>query len=367
MSFYSKNENFIRIKFYSDMKGMSLEQKIFYYNSYLRKDTIRRLKEYLKSLGEELENEDLNIEDLDLFTKSQNEFQNKIKFYQEIIDLLKDFEFESILFSIYFEESSKELLFALGEELIKNRPDDFHDNFLILDSLNKNRDLTKLILTEHLNLTSNDWLEESVNRNPIIKKLIEWIGLKIIENDTESDIKLVLFHYAKFWKTKYSNPYNEIKGIILFNDLITTLKKELQNMKIDLKNNLNELFFYLDSLFYHIDLPPFLENEMTSRKSKTQGYEIKKNEFNLLLEESSKYLINYDKLTNQELYDRYFDSNETIQKKIFEIIKTRFSNNYKCNENEIEYFIENFLSKNNDSQQLIKYFIKINYLFNHFI
>ena len=34
-------------------------------------------------------------------------------------------------------------------------------------------------------------------------------------------------------------------------------------LKIDLKKNLNELSYYLNSLIYNIDLPPFLENENT--------------------------------------------------------------------------------------------------------
>ncbi len=367
MSFLDKNKNFINIKFHSDMRGMSLDQKLFHYNTSLKKDTLKRLKEYLKNSEDEIDNEDFKNEDLNLFTSTQKVLQNKTRDYLEIIDLLKDFEFESILYSIYFEDSNKKLLSLLDDKLIKNKPIDFHDEFLILDSLKNNGNLTQIILTEHLNLTDKDWLEESVNRNPIVKKLTEWLGLKLIQNNTESEIKLVLFHFAKFWKTKYTNPYNEIKGIVLLNDLISTLRKELQNLKIDLKKILNELFFYLDSLFYDIDLPPFLENELTLRKSKIPGYEIKKNELKLLLEESCNYLINYDKLTNKELFIKYFDSNENIQRLIFENIKNRLSNNYKCNENEIEYFIEHFLSNNNDSQQLIKYFFKSNYLFNCYI
>ena len=363
MSFFSKNENFIRIKFHSDMRGMSLEEKIFHYNSYLKKDTLKRLKDYLKSSEEELENDDFNGDDLNLFTSSQNQLQNKTRNYIEVIELLKEYEYESILHSIYFEDSSKQLLSILGEQLIKNKPNDFQDKFLILDSLNKSGDLTKIILTEKLNLTNNDWLDENSNRNPIVKKLTEWIGLKLIESNTESEIKLVLFHYAKLWETKYSNPYNEIKGIVLLNDLISTLKKELQNLKINLKILLNELYLILESLFFKINLPPFLENEFTLRNSKMQGYGIKKNEFSLLLEESCKYLINYDKLSNKELFEKYFDSDETIQKLIFETIKNRFSNEYIPNSNDIYYLKENYLDFKNDSQKLIEFYIRINYFF----
>lgn len=363
MSFFSKNENFIRIKFHSDMRGMSLEEKIFHYNTYLKKDTLKRLKDYLKSSEEELENDDFNSDDYNLFTSSQNQLQNKTIDYIEVIELLKEYEYESILNSIYFEDSSKQLLPILSEQLIKNKPNDFQDKFLILDSLKNSGDLTKTILTEKLNLTNNDWLEKNIKVNPIEKNLTEWIGLKLIEINTESEIKLVLFHYAKFWKIKYSNPYNEIKGIILLNDLISILKRELQSLKIDFKKILNELYLTFDSLIFNINLPPFLENEFTLRKSKIQGYEIKKNEFNLLLEKSCKYLINYDNLSNKELFKKYFDSDETIQKLIFEIIKNRFTNDYIPNSHDIDCFNENYLQCKNDSQKLIEFYIRINYFF----
>ncbi|WP_026708925.1 hypothetical protein [Flavobacterium frigidarium] len=363
MSFFSKNENFIKIKFHSDMRGMSLEQKIFHYNKYLKKDTLKRLKEYLQRSEEELKNEDLNSEDFNLFTSSQNELQNKTRDYLEVIDLLKDFEFESILNSIYFEGFNKQLLSVLGEQLIKSKPIDFQDKFLILNPLKNNEDLAKIILTEQLNLTNNDWLIESVNQNPIVKKLTVWIGLKLIEKNSESEITLVLFHYAKFWKTKYSNPYNEIKGIVLLNDLILTLNKELQNLKINFKIVLNELSKILDSLLFNINSPPFLENELTLRNSKVPGYGKKLNEFNLLLEQSCKYLVNYDKLSNKELFKKYFDADESIQKLIFEIIKNRFSNEYIPNSYDIDYFNENYLQCINDSQKLNEFYNRINYLF----
>lgn len=363
MSFFSKNENFIRIKFHSDMKGMSLEQKIIHYNTYLKNDTLKRLKEHLKNSEEELENEDFKSEDFNLFTSSQNQLQNKTRDYLEVIELLKEYEYESILYSIYFEESHKHLSFVLNEQLIKNKPNNFQDKFLILDSLKNSEDLTKIILTEKLSLTNNDWLEKNVKVNRIEKKLTEWIGLKLIESNTESEIKLVLFHYAKFWKIKYSNPFNEIKGIILLNDLISILKRELESLKIDFKNILNELYLIFDSLIFNINLPPFLENEFTLRKSKIQGYEIKKNEFNLLLTQSCEYLINYNNLTNKELFEKYFDSDETIQILIFSIIKNRFSNDYIPNSHDIDYFNENYLQCTNDSQKLIEYFIRINYFF----
>jgi len=133
-------------------------------------------------------------------------------------------------------------------------------------------------------------------------------------------------------------------------------------LKIDFKKNLNELYLIFDSLFFNINLPPFIENKFTLRKAIISGYEIKKNEHNLLLEESCEYLINYDKLSNKELFKKYFDSNGTIQELIFDVIKNRFSKEYIPNNLDIDYF-NNFLNNNNDNQNLIKYFFSLNYFF----
>ncbi|HEU4790069.1 MAG TPA: hypothetical protein VFS71_10310 [Flavobacterium sp.] len=228
----------------------------------------------------------------------------------------------------------------------------------------KNGDLSKSILIEKLNLTKNDFDEEKVNRNPIVKKLTEWISEKLIENNTESEIKLILFHYTKIWNLKYSSPYNEIKGIVLLNYMIASLQKYLPDLKIDFNRTLVELNSFFDFLFIQISLPPYLENENSLRTPKLGGYEIKKEEFNLLQKESCKYLINYGKQSINELFKIYFESNETIQKLILEIIKEKYSKGYIPNKFDIDFFNEIYLKESNDSQKLIDYFIRINYFFN---
>jgi hypothetical protein len=345
------------------MKGMSFEKRISHYNTYLKYDTLKRLKEYLKSNVDELENTDFIRENSNLFTSSQNQFQNKINIYTEIIELLVEYEFETILLILYFEELNVQLFNVLGEKLTKNKPIYFQDKFLILNSFEKGFEITKIVLTEKLNLTNIDWIEKKSMGNPIEKKLTEWIGLKIIESNTESEIKLVLFHFTKYWKTKYSNPYNETKGVVLLNDLILILKKNLHCLKIDFKKILAELYDIFDSLIFSFNLPPFLENEFSLRQSKIQGYKLRKDEFNLLLAESCKYLVNYEKLSNLELYEKYFTSDNSIQKLIFKIIEGRFSNNYIPDRYEIDYFNNNYLPLENDSLKLIEHFIRVNYLF----
>lgn len=368
MSFFFKNENFIKIKFHSEMRAMSLEEKVLHYNTHLKNETLKRLKEYFKKSTEELSNTSYNDAPANLFTSNNLELEKKTQDYIEIISLLKDYEFGTILYSIYFENISNQLFPILKNQLIENLPKDFDDSFLIIDFLKqndfKNGDLSKSILIEKLNLTKNDFDEEKVNRNPIVKKLTEWISEKLIENNTESEIKLILFHYTKIWNLKYSSPYNEIKGIVLLNYMIASLKKYLPDLKIDFNRTLVELTSFFDFLFIQISLPPYLENENSLRTPKLGGYEIKKEEFNLLQKESCKYLINYEKQSISELFKIYFKSNETIQKLIFEIIKEKYSIGYIPNKFDIAFFNEIYLVESNDSQKLIDYFIRINYFFN---
>lgn len=368
MSFFSKNENFIKIKFHSEMRLMTLEEKVLHYNTHLKNETLRRLKEHFKNSTEELRNTSNNNVPLNLFTSNQLELEKKTKDYLEILSLLKDYEYGTILYSIYFENISNQLFLILKNQLIENLPKDFDDSFLIIYFLKQNDfkkdNLSKSMLIEKLNLIKNDFDEENVNRNPIVKKLTEWISEKLIEKNTESEIKLILFHYTKIWNLKYSTPYNEIKGIVLLNDMIASLKKSLPDLKIDFNKILFELNSFFDFLFIQISLPPYLENENSLRIPKLGGYEIKKGEFNLLQKESCKYLINYEKQSIKELFKIYFESNETIQKLIFEIIKGKYSKGYIPNKFDIDFFNEIYLMEGNDSQKLTDYFIRINYFFN---
>ena len=81
---------------------MSLEEKIFYYNTHLKNKTLARLKEYFKSSKEDFDKAYLNYENPNLFTLNQNELENKKRDYIEILDLLHEYEYEIILYSIYF-------------------------------------------------------------------------------------------------------------------------------------------------------------------------------------------------------------------------------------------------------------------------
>jgi len=369
MSFFSSNENFIKIKFHSEMKALSLEEKIMHYNKHLKPETLKRVKAYFEKLKAELKTSD----------DSSIVFETKMKAYEELIPLLKDYEYELIICSIYFENDGNHMISDLSHQLEEALTRDREDKFLINGFVAKHDSskglIHKSILTDKLGLTDKEWEEEDFKGTPIVTKLMSWLEDKLTMKNTDSEIKLVLFHYSKLWNLNYSNPYNERKGIVLLNSLNLSLNKILPDLKVDLNNILFELKSIFDSLLCEVSLPPFLEVddvvENNVRTAVLSGYNLKKNEFNSLKKESSKYLIDFEKLSTQELLNIYFVSNENLQKIIYNKITKSINGGTYITKSDIEFFnkLENewSFSKKNDSQNLTEYFYKTNYLFSKLI
>lgn len=379
MNFFSSNENFIKIKFHSEMKAMSFEEKILHYNKHLKAETLKRTIAYFEKLQAELFMITSLNGGLGLITSADFGLETKTKAYGEIIRLLKDYEYELIICSIYFENVENQIISDLFYQLVEVSTKDWEDKYLINSFITKHDSykglIYKSILTDKLGLTDKDWEEEDIKGNPIVVKLMYWLENKLIIRNTESEIKLVLFHYSKLWNLNYSNPYNERKGIVLLNSLTLSLNKVLTNLKVDFNNILFELKSIFDSLLCKVCLPPFLEGdnalENKARPAILSGYNLKKIEFNSLKKESSKYLIDFEKLSTQHLMSAYFNSNESLQKLIYEKITKSINAGYYITKSDIEFFdkLENeeSFSTKNDSQKLREYFYKTNYLFSKVI
>ena len=72
MTFLDKNKNFIRIKFHSNMKGMSFDEKKAFYVKNLREETIKRIRNHFyESHNDVIIN--ASDETLDLFTSAKND------------------------------------------------------------------------------------------------------------------------------------------------------------------------------------------------------------------------------------------------------------------------------------------------------
>lgn len=376
MSFLKGNEFFIRIKFQSEMRGMSLEERITHYNKYLRIETLERLKNYFNTLNNEIAIVLSDYKNLDLFSSSQIELDMKRAGYIEVISLFRDYEFETILCSLYFDHLGHKLNEILMVELIENIQYSKNDKYLLAGSFKKNDKSPFLtILNEKLGLNCKDWEDEGIKGYPILYKLVAWLNEKLFEKDSELEIQLVLFHYTKLWNLNHVFPsYDEKKGIVLLNGLISILKTKISDLKVDLSNILLNLSNDLCSLHLKVSFPPFLEHISSfcnNRAFLSRGYSLKSREFEAILRDTKKFLVDFRNLSFKNLLDLYADSDDSVQKIIYELIidKSNLKNDSVMVYLEYleELIIDKRFQKENDSQNLINYFYKVNYAFDRLI
>ena len=187
--------------------------------------------------------------------------------------------------------------------------------------------------------------------------------IKINEPNTESEIRLILFHYCKLWCRLNSNPFNEIKGIVLLYDICKILENSLETIKTDISKVFLNLKIELNHLFFDISLPPFLEDfeKVVGRKN---GYLTRLATFDKLTKEIPKYLEDFRGFTLKELLKRYFDSDKILQSSIFKRINQLLASGYLPGDNDFKLFNELTNNVNLlDSQNLIYHFNKTNYQF----
>lgn len=350
------------------MKLMSNEERHMHYNSILKQETRQRIKEFLKTTSDEIEVSYTEKNSLNLFTINEVELSNKIKAYEEIIDLFKDYEFESILNSIYFEKLGYQLLLSLRNKLLESIPADFNDKYSIISFLRdaKNEKLHKIILEEKLEITKGEWIAENEYHNPIITKLSSYLEEKLVSSGTKVEIKLTLFHYSKFWIHKYSNEKTENKNILLLNKLRKTLSESLTQLKVNLNNILLELKSELDSLLEINELPPYLEifNSNWHNKSFSNGYKNQLDNFSKLLTSSNDFLFALDKLTVDELISKYIMSDKLLQYNIYTEIEKRIENGYIISKFDLTSFVNRKTSiLSNDNYNLVSLICRKSYLF----
>lgn len=252
MSFYSDNENFIKIKLLSEMKGLSDEEMFSQYES-IKPETRKRLKKaYLSS------------EDL-------------CKFYEEAFEHVLFFEQEFLIINLFFEKKCNSIFNYLkfGElsELKINKKFLFSYKFINYmsncSSEDEVADFLKVELTELLSLQPSDWESLSSNRNSIVKKYGIWL---IDSNKTSVNKKINSFGYlllCKIWNyyENYSEHFDE-KAIVFYNS-INKIFTELVNKEVyvnlnlvvtELKNSKDEM------LFKDLNYYPILDNQTQASK-----------------------------------------------------------------------------------------------------
>lgn len=377
MSFLNENQNFIKFKLHGEMKDKTIEERVLHYTtSTLKKDSQERIKSYLKKLyQDESQNFDAN-----LFNKNEKEVKQRVEAYSEILNLFKDYEFESILYSIYFDSLSDQLFDALSKQIKESVPHSFKDNFQLLKLLNNETPFLNNsringylnnIFTQYLGLGKGDWEREDSKRNEIVTKLNVWLENKLKEEGSENEIRFILFHYTKVWNMFFSSPYNDVKGIILLNGMSSSIKKSSNNLKVNINSILMELSSKLNTLYCSISPSPFLEtlDVANSRKPVAlPGYIKQLSGFNDVKRESNQFLLDFEKMSFQNLIKLYFESKEDIQRKLSVILFQKIDQGKMPKLEDLKYFENEINLKNQngslDSQNLILFFAKKNYYFN---
>lgn len=375
MSFLEKNENFIRIKFHSDMKAMSFEERVLHYNTHLKKETLRRLHDYFRT-SVKINNSILE-ENPDLFTENNSEVNRLKRDYAEVLKLLKDYEFETILKSIYFEEKADELFCHLRSLIIDCIPLNYKDENLILNILNvsnqnclKISDFLQSLFIDKLQLTINDWNSEGRTRHQTAKKLCDWIEVKLKELNTEKEIAFILFHYTKYWNIYFSRSTDDFKRIVILTQLSNILEKRGNELITNINKTFSLTINQLSNLIIDVEMPPFLltPDQISNRNLKVSpGYEILIKRFNKARIEANEYFRNFKELNYIDLISQYIDSNIGMRKALSGIIFGKLDEGLIPTKSELDYLVD--LLKKNENKELLKNdnlfynFYKRNYLF----
>lgn len=377
MSFLEKNENFIRIKFHSDMKAMSFEERIVHYNNNLKKETLKRLNDYFKS---SVKSSNSNSEENpDLFTESTMEVNRLKEDYTEILKLLKDFEFETILKSIYFENNADELFYHLRSLILDSLPPNFKDDNLILNVLNaenphqnclKVSDFLQTLFKDKLQLTLHDWNSENKSKHQTVYKLCDWIESKLKELNTEKEIAFILFHYTKYWNVYFSRSNDDIKRIVILN----RLSAFLENRGTELLTNVNSAFLLTMNLLGNIvidfTLPPFfitLDDVSKLNLKVSPGFELQLKRFNKARIDANEYFKDFSELNYNDLISKYIDSSKGVRQALSSTIFDKLEQGKVPTTWELDCFVN--LLKDNGNKELLKndnffyHFSKRNYMF----
>jgi hypothetical protein len=136
-------------------------------------------------------------------------------------------------------------------------------------------------------------------------------------------------------------------------------------MKFSFNDIIKDLVDIIFSVYPKVGYPPFLETSDLALEGgyKNSNYSEDLNQFKKVLNNSDKYLENFDCLTFNELLIRYSNSEMGLQKVIYEKILQRLDSSNVLGNEEIENISKIKMEKQQDSQNLFDYLIRKYYLF----
>jgi hypothetical protein len=335
MTFFATNNYFIQQVFFIGMKNLSQQEKISRYNTFryskltIKEEVRERIFNYYK------ENERNNIEN----------------FYEELFDLLSEYESDYLLLNLLYEQESVKIVnYLLNNNKLKNllfkgtyKIEEYFFANLILKH-RRNKIYTTLDYKKFINSYISDLLniDNILNADHflLIKLYSHWLIKNISINIFEC--KRSFFYFIALWPFMNSYSINE-KSIYFYHCLIT-----------DLNNNTSEglhefLSFHEKSfrdLFVSITHVPLIKRN--SSVVFKNGYLIKKESFETFIEISKKI----DEVTNTSkigdlliIMNNLKDSNLLL--KNLEVFNSKTTNKLVSKENVLEIVMLELNEKTN--------------------
>lgn len=320
MSFKTDNENFIRIKLFSDMKELSDEDRLIKYES-VKEETRKRLK---KSYTNSLETGKVRI------------------FYEEVLECLAFYETDYLLLNLFFEKDVDNLFTILSyNNLIhlnfKNK-ESFSYNFWefmdISSSVNRVDDFLKTEFIQLIQIDSIKWEAEDANRNDVTKGYASWL---MKSNKNSLNKYLNIFSYIIFCKiwNHYDlyNDYLNIKAIVFYNAINKKFDNllakgfyvDLNQIVIDLKEIKDVLF--VENLTYY----PLLDDA----KNLNRGYVKQRKKFNTRIELSKELCKSYVHKSYDSIFYAMIGKESVICKKIHDELNEKLNKLEIPNSNEL--------------------------------
>lgn len=326
MSFKTDNTYFIKLELASKVKGLSTEASSKYYSDNL-KDKFR-----------------------DKLRNSYFKTENRANFYNDAFEVLQEFEDDYLLLNLFFESDQESILNDLNKMYFQKstlsvrylkKYKNHIDEILSVRSYNK-IDLEIFILQEFESITEISIKNLSI-RNPNDSTLQRQFASWLVENiNFQENVYLGLIFYAKVWEIYFSNPFDNIKAIILFDSLISNLKKIENNFAVVIE----DVSIFVNSIFSIITTFPLIENNINIEGVK-DIYKNKKEDFLALLNNNKIINLDFINVSYKDLYENYSNAEElNIKHKIVSWIKEKIDLNVMPTKEDFLYFGDN--NENND-------------------
>jgi hypothetical protein len=352
-SFYQENQHFIKLKLISEMRHLSVAERRIRYSTTLQAETRLRAKKYYSKLSAKKE---------------------KVAFFTDMIDYLKEFEWALIIYSIYFDKDGS-IFKELKLKLAASWPTDFGDHYSILEFCREGtesiEDHFNNVLSEYLGVKVQSIKNSLSNElsNPEANKFSDWLVARISEKNSYDALRLIVFHFSKFWNNNYSTNYS--KGIVLLNKIEKTiLELGFNNLKINLKDILEEMKTLTRQLLCTEIIVPYLDSSSAAKNRHTfviPGYLKKLDDLSELLNKTEVFFKDLSILSLVELYETHCHHEKYRITLYQEEVKSRIIRGVLPTTNDIKFFSDSAIFENASDNEwrtaMLHFITRSNYIF----